>query len=524
MSRQNVYGIGQICKFVHVLNKKKDDEQGVFMKHKAFLNVLTGVVGQVVILVLGFVIPRLMIHGYGSDTNGLLSTITQIFTYMALLEAGIGQAARNALYKPIVEGDRDRISYISSVAQAYFRRISIYYFMGVIILALVLPRLLKSNVDPLTISLITLLQGMSGVISFYFIQTKSVMLVADGKGYIYNGINVLARACSYLFQILFAIKGLNIVFVQVSFLIITIIKVLCYRLYFRSNYSWLNSNLPVEGEKLNDRNAYIVTEIAWTMFSSTDLIVLSVFVDTRLSSIYSVYSMVYSGINAMVNAVYSNLIYLLGQYYHRDRDAYMKLHDAFNSIFFGGMTSLMSVTYLLIIPFIKLYTEGADINYVYNSLPLMFCLVQIISWSRYISGNLTCIAGYAKPVSVISLIEAITNIVLSIILVRKFGINGVLFATVIALPIKVIYCTYVTEKIILGRSIWNSMKILLLNYCLFGALVLLSKYISIHVNSAFSFIVHGAVLTLFIGSIGLIANCLVNPSLFEYIKQIRKRI
>ena len=30
------------------------------MKHKAFLNVLTGVVGQVVILVLGFVIPRLM--------------------------------------------------------------------------------------------------------------------------------------------------------------------------------------------------------------------------------------------------------------------------------------------------------------------------------------------------------------------------------------------------------------------------------------------------------------------------------
>ena len=29
----------------------------------------------------------------------------------------------------------------------------------------------------------------------------------------------------------------------------------------------------------------------------------------------------------------------------------------------------------------------------------MFCLVQILSWSRYVSGNLTGLAGYAKTVS-----------------------------------------------------------------------------------------------------------------------------
>lgn len=60
-------------------------------------NIIVGFGGQLITIILGLVIPRIFIKSYGSDVNGLLSTITQIFTYMALLEAGIGQAARNAL-------------------------------------------------------------------------------------------------------------------------------------------------------------------------------------------------------------------------------------------------------------------------------------------------------------------------------------------------------------------------------------------------------------------------------------------
>ena len=50
------------------------------------------------------------------------------------------------------------------------------------------------------------------------------------------------------------------------------------------------SLIHISKEKLKDSNAFIVTEIAWTIFSSTDMIVLSVFVSTKLSSVYSVYS------------------------------------------------------------------------------------------------------------------------------------------------------------------------------------------------------------------------------------------
>lgn len=58
------------------------------MDNKILKNVVVGFGGQFIVLLLGIIVPRLMLTGYGSDINGLISTIGQIFTYMALLEAG----------------------------------------------------------------------------------------------------------------------------------------------------------------------------------------------------------------------------------------------------------------------------------------------------------------------------------------------------------------------------------------------------------------------------------------------------
>ena len=76
-------------------------------KSKAKKNVVVGFTGQLIILLLGMVFPRVILKNYGSDANGLISTITQIFSYMALLEAGIRQAAKNELFKCIAKKDEE---------------------------------------------------------------------------------------------------------------------------------------------------------------------------------------------------------------------------------------------------------------------------------------------------------------------------------------------------------------------------------------------------------------------------------
>ena len=481
-------------------------------KSKLKKNVIVGLGGQLPVMLLGFILPRVMIVGYGSDVNGLLATISQIFTYMALLEAGIGQAAKNALYQPIVQNDRNQISFILSISRNYFKRLTVYYGAGVVFLAIVLPFVLNTTVDRYLIVVIVLLEGMSGVLTFFFAQTISIMLGADGRSYVNNAIVITDKILSYTVRIIMAECGVNIVLLQTAYFLITVLKVVFYCLYFEREYTWIDLHMASRHEKLKDRNAYIITEVAWTLFSSTDMIVLSMFVDTKISSVYYVYNMIFSGLSFLLNAVYSSINYLLGQTYHTDLKKYEKIHDAFISVFVGGMTVLVSTAYILCIPFIKLYTNGVtDIDYVYKAVPLLFCLVQLFSWSRYIGGNLTGIAGYAKKTSYISMAEALANIFLSLVLVTKFGIVGVLAATVAALPLKVLWCIYISDKKVMHRSYKTTAKILGTNYLLFAIVVMCNKNLELDISSYGQFAVYAIIITTLLAIMGSLLNVAVNP-------------
>ena len=482
-------------------------------------NVITGFGGQLIVIILGIIIPRIMISSYGSDINGLVATTTQIFSYLALLEAGIGQSARIALYKPISERNQKDISDVVKSAESYFRRITRIYGICVILLCVVSPYVIKTEVSFSTVFFVFLFEGLSGVFSFYYIQTPSILLNADGKSYINNTINLANKILGYIIKILLAYMGINIIIVQFSYFLITIMKVAFYRLYIKKQYSWISHESTPNYNLLKDKNSYVLTEIAWTIFSSTDMIVLSIFVSTKLSSVYSVYCLIYNSIYLLMNAVGGSVLYVLGQVYHRNMKEYEIVHDSMNTIFIGSITILMSVSNFLTIPFIRLYTDGvADVEYIYSQLPIMFALVQMLSWSRYINGNLTGLAGYARTTSYISLIEAIVNVALSVLLVNRYGIVGVLLATVVALPIKVIWCVYISDKKVLKRSYINTIKIFGCNYLFFALIVLLRHYIVIDINSYGSFLIYGFTLTIIIGLLGCLVNILVNRNCLRVIR------
>lgn len=495
------------------------------MNRKKFIrNIGAGFGGQLVIIVLGLIVPRIMITNYGSDINGLLSTVSQIFAYMTLLEAGIGQAARNALFEPISRKDCNGISYVASIARRYFRRVTVYYGICVLILAFLCPAIIKTEVDGFTVFLVVFFEGLAGVISFYFVETPSTILMADGRGYINSTISVINKTISYAVKIIMAALGINIAFLQFVYLLLTVAKVFFYTHYFNRKYYWIDFSKASSKDRLKDRNSFIISEIAWTIFSSTDMIVLSIFVNTKLSSVYSVYNLVFSNLNLLLNSVYSSVSYVLGYTFHEDREKYIAYHDAFTTFFLGGMTILMCISYVLILPFIRLYTSGiTDVEYIYNVLPVMFCLIQILSWSRYVSGNLTGLAGYAKIVSYISIIEAAVNLLFSILFVQKWGIAGVLFATVMALPIKVIYCTYICDKKILCRSIWKSMRIFVPNYLLFGCTIIANRIIHLNIYNYWSFLLYGCIISFVVFVIGGTVNFIANPESIKIIQKIIRR-
>jgi hypothetical protein len=104
-------------------------------KKKTIINFVSGLGSQMIVLILGLVVPRIILTNYGSDTNGFISTITQIFTYMALLEAGISASSRNALYKPIKENDKQYLpKYNSLTVSSSISVVSLNWHIGTVYL------------------------------------------------------------------------------------------------------------------------------------------------------------------------------------------------------------------------------------------------------------------------------------------------------------------------------------------------------------------------------------------------------
>lgn len=497
------------------------------IKKNIIKNLLVSFLGQLLIIFLGFLLPRIILMNYGSDTNGLTSTITQIFTYLALFEAGIGQATKNALFKPLNNNNENEINEIVTISKKQFGKVSLIYGLGVIVLATIFPFILKTNYDYWTIFLIVFFEGVANCVCFYFINTRSAFLSAVGKNYIITSIDVAVRIFSYGIKIVLAVLKINIIIIQACFFAASVLKIMFYYLYTSKKYPWLKFDADTTIKKLPDKNSYIMTEIAWTIFSSTDMIILSIFVSTALSSVYSVYSMVFVALSGLLNSVYLSVNYLLGQTYHMDINEYKKIHDMYNSFFMAIITILIGTAYILIIPFIKMYTTDInDQEYLYKWLPLLFSIIQLLSWSRYLPGNLSGIAGYAKITSIVSLIEASLNVILSIILVFFFEITGVLIATVISLPIKVVYLNILSERVILKRNPIKTIFILLANFVAFATLVVINEIFEISANIApniSSFLIYGIIIISILTIYVFILNVLANKDMFGITKLFRKR-
>ena len=89
---------------------------------KGFRNIAANIFAQAVSLLLGIVIPRLVLVNLGSEANGLFTSIGNVLVYVALLEAGVGAAATQALYAPIATKNREKVNEIVAATDHFYKR------------------------------------------------------------------------------------------------------------------------------------------------------------------------------------------------------------------------------------------------------------------------------------------------------------------------------------------------------------------------------------------------------------------
>lgn len=494
-------------------------------KQKAVKNILYSFLVKLLTFAIGIVIPRLIIVGYGSEINGLLQTISNIYSYLALIMAGVGTAAIQGLYKPISENNKRQISAVLVETRQYFRKLVRWYAIGALIFAFIFPLLVQSTINTRIIVAVILVEGLSSSLTYYYTYTVQALLSADGRDYIIQIVQFVVFLITSAVKIGLVLLSVNIVILEIAYLLINILQITMYQIYIRKKYDWIDWNESADTEVLKNRKFFLMNGIAWTVFSSTDTIIISTFCGLMFSSVYALYNMIFSNLNLVIAIVYNSVYFILGQVYHENKEKYLILHDGFESLITGFVFALLSVAYILILPFFRLYTRGiTDINYIDSYLPLLFCMVHILSNCRMISGNLINLTNNPKMINKASIAEVIINLSLSIILVKWIGIYGVLIATILALGFKTNYIVITANKKILNRKPLRTYITFCVNIFMFIGCVFFTKYVDLEIKDYKIFFIYAIPLTIVICVLYIGVNIITNYSATkECISKLVKR-
>lgn len=478
---------------------------------KGVKNTIFSIVNGLIVLILGLIVPRIVVISYGSETNGLLSSTTQLLTYLALFEAGVSTIMNNSLYQEIAKKEDGNISGVFCAGVKYYRKLSIYYGFALLVSASLFSFFLNSNIPRITVFFVVLLSGAGSVLCFNFSSSIKNLISANGDYYYISVVDLIVRVLNYVVTIVAALFTLNIVVIKAIALIVTMIQVMIYNSYFIRNYSWIDKQALPVFDNFKQRGYYIIHQIASLLFSSTDVMLLAFFTNLTIVSIYTVYNSVISSLSFVLNSIISSFLFLLGQLYAEGLDKYIKAHDAFKLLYIELTFILSTVCYFLFVPFIELYMRGADAAYADEKLAFLFCCITMLNACRSVDNQLAAISWHVKQTTSHVVMEAIINLVVSILLVRKIGIYGVLLGTIFAVLFRVIISSFYSEREILHRKVINGYKHAIVNGVIFISLFLIYKMcrISIVINSYMDFVLIGVIILLIVALIYAALNILI---------------
>ena len=420
---------------------------------KAILNIISSLMLQITILICGFIVPKVIITNFGSNVNGLVSSITQFLAYITLLEAGIGPVVKSALYGPIAKKDKKQIENILKAAEKFFRVIAAIFIVYLIVLSFVYPLIVKAEFDFMyTMSLVVII-SISTLAEYYFGMVYKLYLQAEQKTYVTSVIQIIGYILNTIAVIVLVNAKANIQLVKLVGGFIFVLRPIAQNIYVKKKYN-INLREADKDYQLKQKWDGLAQHIAAVVHNNTDITIVTIFSEIAEVSVYSVYMLVIRGIKSIIQAFTGGVDASFGDMIAKGEQKQLNKSFKTYELFYYTITTVAYMcTLLLIVPFIKVYTLGiTDANYIRPLFAILLVLAEFVWAVRLPYSSITLAAGHFKETRKGAWVEAITNIAISLILVWKFGIVGVAIGTLVAMIIRTVEFMYHTNKYILQRK------------------------------------------------------------------------
>lgn len=426
---------------------------------KSIINLISNIFSLLIISFGRFFLTKLFIQRLGADINGLYQLFGQIVAYLNLAEGGVGTALTFALYKPLAERNIIKINSILSTVKR------VYLYIGFIILAIsvllspFLNYFINTNLGKKELGILFILYTFKISID-YFTNIPRFLLQADQKEYKLNFIITIFKSLDMILQFYLLFFGYSLYFILIKEIVIIFLTNKFVKIKVKKEYKWLDLNLKLKDYSCLKNTKYlIIHSLCSAIVYNTDYILLGKFQNLKDITLYSSYLMLINfvlsiplrAINSL-GASFGNLI--------AENDL-RKLKQVFLELFtvtFYVASICGVIIYYTVSDFIVLWLGKSFV--IQKTSVLMLVLIFIHSLARQPVSILVNSSGLFKETRQSVLIEMTLNFGISLILVKKYGIEGVIFGTLLAhLFSNFWYYPLICYKNVLKEKLRNYIKI-----------------------------------------------------------------
>lgn len=497
---------------------------------KALKNIIANLLLQVTVAISGLILPRFFIIAYGSTMNGMIVSVTQFISYLALVEAGVSAASIVGLYKPLADNNINEINKILSATKRFYYRSGIAYVALLIVLVIVYPMLVQNQIEENITRFMIIILATSNLVDYLFLGKYKVLLMANQRGYVMMLAQTLGTVLNTIITIILILEGCNVLLVKLVATLVYILRFILIYIYVKKHYKYINFNEEPNYAAINQRWAALLHQITGVIVNNTSVVVMTVFMGAKALvevSVYGVYNMIAHALSLLVGSFNSGLQSGFGELLSKgDRQALDKAYSNYEFLTYIVVFWAYTCMAILIMPFIELYTRDfTDAVYVRSEIAFMFVLVGIAQNIRIPSITLICAAGHYRETRWRAIIEVVIIITVSLLLVKPYGMLGVLigsFCSFLYRGIDIVY--YNTTRIMLGS--WKrTLKRIIRNLIVLVILTLAGRpIISMAASGYVQWFMFATVVAVVVAIVFSLVNIVFEPKEFKMLMIRLKKV
>ncbi|MBE5808915.1 MAG: sugar isomerase [Clostridiales bacterium] len=460
------------------------------MRSRLKFNTFSSLLFEVVSIVSGFILPRLILGQYGSDVNGLVNSITQFIGIITFLELGVGKVVQSSLYKPLTEHDDQKISQIMTSAGRFFRRIALIMLAYICVLIVFYPLVIRRDFGWIYTATLIAAMSISSFAQYYFGVVNRLLLVADQKGYISYTAQTVTLVLNTVACVILIKLNMSIHAVRLTTSLIFMTRPLFLAWYVKRHYH-VDHHATYDVEPIKQKWNGMAQHIAYTILNDTDTIVLTMFASLADVSIYSVYHLVVYGVKRLFTSMTNGIEAMLGHLWAKQEKDRLDTAFAWTEwVIHTGVVLVFGCTLGLILPFVQVYTHGVtDANYQQPLFAALIVLAHACHCLRLPYNMMIFVAGHYKQTQSNYIISAAMNIVISVLTVKLWGLVGVAIGTLVAMLYQTVWMAWYNSGNLLKRPMKHFIKQILVDAGSFAAMYLASGLFTLRSASYLSWLV-----------------------------------